>query len=199
MKKIKNMTAAEAKQAFTKWEAKHPRHDDFDFNAAQIGNYKELFKQADRESIIDLIYDLFNYGFMAGYKQSEVEQKAKIDKRVKDDMHRKLLELVYYLPFGYRAEYFYCMMSYLLPEDCLYLMPNRVTKPMLEIRAEREDRKAKESEPKPEQTAEEKRAGEYRCNIVRMIYDIENLDTIASIYSFIMGILSVKKGGVADE
>ena len=83
MKKIKNMTAAEAKQAFTKWEAKHPRHDDFDFNAAQIGNYKELFRQADRESIIDLIYDLFNYGFMAGYKQSEAEQKATIDKHVK--------------------------------------------------------------------------------------------------------------------
>ena len=32
-----------------------------------------------------------------------------------------------------------------------------------------------------------------------MIYDIESLDTIASIYSFIMGLLSVKKGGVADE
>ncbi len=199
MKKIKNMTAAEAKEAFTKWEVKHPRHDDFDFNSAQIGNYKELFRLADRESIIDLIYDLFNYGFMAGYKQAEAEQKAKVNKRIKDDMHRRLLELVYYLPFEYRAEYFYCMMSYLLPEDCFYLMPNRVAKPMLEIRAEREDRKAKEVEPKPEQTAEEKQAGEYRCNIARMIYDIESLDTIASIYSFIMGLLSVKKGGVADE
>ena len=30
-----------------------------DFNTAQIGNYKELFRQADRENIIDLIYDLF--------------------------------------------------------------------------------------------------------------------------------------------
>ena len=171
------MTAAEAKEAFTKWEVKHPRHDDFDFNSAQIGNYKELFRLADIESIIDLIYDLFNYGFMAGYKQSEAEQKAKIDKRVKDDMHRRLLELVYYLPFGYRAEYFYCM------------MPKRITKPMLEIRAEREDRKSKEAEPEPEQTAEEKQAGEYRCNIARMIYDIESLDTIASIYSFIIGLL----------
>ena len=64
MKKIKNMTDAEAKEAFTKWEVKHPRHDDFDFNSAQIGNYKELFRLADRESIIDLIYDLFNYGFI---------------------------------------------------------------------------------------------------------------------------------------
>ena len=31
------------------------------------------------------------------------------------------------------------------------------------------------------------------------MYDIKNLDTLASIYSFIMGMLSVKKGGVADE
>ena len=70
---------------------------------------------------------------------------------------------------------------------------------MLEIRAEREDRKAKEVEPEPEQTAEEKQAGEYRCNITRMIYDIESLDIIESIYSFIMGMLSVKKGDAADE
>ena len=46
-----------------------------------------------------------------------------------------------------------------------------------------------EAEPEPEQTAEEKQAGEYRCNIARMIYDIESLDTIASIYSFIIGLL----------
>lgn len=144
MKKIKNLTAAEAKEAFTKWEVKHPRHDDFDFNSAQIGNYKELFRLADRESIIDLIYDLFNYGFMAGYRQSEAEQKAKTDKRMYNDMHRRLLELVYYLPFGYRAEYFYCMMSHLLPEDCFYLMPKRITKPMLEIRAKIEEKKARE-------------------------------------------------------
>ena len=78
-------------------------------------------------------------------------------------------------------------------------MPNRITKPMLEIRAEHEERKAKEAEPEPEQTAEEKQAGEYRCNIARMIYDIESLDTIESIYSFIMGMLSTEKGGVADE
>ncbi len=47
--------------------------------------------------------------------------------------------------------------------------------------------------------AEEKQAGEYRCNIARMVYDIESLDTIESIYSFIIGLLSVKKGGAADE
>ncbi len=195
MKKIENMNFKEAKEAFTKWEVRHPRLDNYDMGGLVLVQCGEIARGTDREATATMLYDLFNYGFMAGYKQSEAELKAKIDKRVKDDIHRKLLELVYYLPFGYRAEYFYCMMSYLLPEDCFYLMPNRITKLMLEIRAEREDRKAKEAEPKPEQTAEEKQAGEYRCSIVRMIYDIENLDTIASIYSFIMGILSVKKGG----
>ena len=33
--------------------------------------------------------------------------------------------------------------------------------------------------------AEAKQAREYRCNIARMVYDIESLDTIESIYSFI--------------
>ena len=159
----------------------------------------EIARGADREATATMLYELFNYGFMDGYKQAEIELKAKVNKRVKDDMHRKLLGLVYYLPFGYRAEYFYCMMSYLLPEDCFKLMPNRITKPMLEIRAEREDKKAKEVDTKPEPTAEEKQAAEYRCNISRMIYDIESLDTIESIYSFIIGMLSVKKGGDADE
>lgn len=199
MKKIKNMNFKEAKEAFSKWEAKHPRLDDFDMGGLTLTQCGEIARGTDREAIATMLYDLFNYGFMAGYKQAEAEQKAKVNKRVKDDMHRRLLELVYYLPFGYRAEYFYCMMFYLLPEDCFYLMPNRITKPMLEIRAEREDRKAKEAESKPEQTAEEKQAGEYRCNIARMVYDIESLDTIESIYSFIVGMLSAKKGGDADE
>lgn len=197
MKKIENMNFQEAKEAFSKWEVKHPRLDDFDMGGLVLTQCGEIARGADREATATMLYDLFNYGFMAGYKQSEAEQKAKIDKRVKDDMHRKLLELVYYLPFGYRAEYFYCMMSYLLPEECFYLMPKRITKPMLEIRAEREDRKSKEAEPELEQTEEEKKTGEYRCNIARMIYDIENLDTIESIYSFIIGILSDEKGGVS--
>lgn len=193
MKKIENMNFQEAKEACSKWEAKHPRLDGFDMSGLVLTQCEEITRGTDREATATMLYDLFNYGFMAGYKQSEAELKAKIDKRVKDDMHRRLLELVYYLPFGYKAEYFYCMMSYLLPEDCFYLMPKKITKPMLEIRAEREDRKSKEAE--PEQTAEEKQDGEYRCNIARMIYDIESLDTIVSIYSFIIGLLSVKKGG----
>ena len=70
---------------------------------------------------------------------------------------------MHYVVFG-GIYYFYCMMSYLLPEDCFYLMPKKITKPMLEIRAEREDRKSKEAEPEPEQTAEEKQAVEDLVN-----------------------------------
>ena len=47
--------------------------------------------------------------------------------------------------------------------------------------------------------AEAKQAREYRCNIARMVYDIESLDIIESIYSFIMGMLSAEKGGGTDE
>ncbi|MDE7205185.1 MAG: hypothetical protein K2O91_25530 [Lachnospiraceae bacterium] len=160
MKTVKNMNIDEARQSFAKFEAKHLRNEDFDMSGLILAQCGEIARGIDREATATMLYDLFNYGFMAGYKQSEADLKTRINKRVKDDMHRRLLELVYYLPFGYRAEYFYCMMSYLLPEDCFYLMPNRITKPILAIRAEREDKKTREAaEQEPEQTAGEKKAG----------------------------------------
>lgn len=72
---------------------------------------------------------------------------------------------------------------------------------MLEIRAEREDRKAKEAEPEPEQTTEEKQVGEYRCNIARMVYDIENVDILMKIYTVAKTHLEIlqEKESVADE
>ena len=119
MKKICNMSIGEAKQAFDKWAGKNCIDDKFEMGGLQLTQYAEFLGKADL--------------------------KTKIDKRVKDESHNKLLELVYYLSFGYRAEYFYCMMSYLLPEDCFYLMPSRIKTPMLAIRAEREDKKSKRS------------------------------------------------------
>lgn len=77
-------------------------------------------------------------------------------------------------------------------------MPGRVAKPALAIRAEREDRKAKEAKLEPEQTAEEKKAGEYRCNITRMIHDIESVDWLIKIYFFIK-VFADDKEGIADE
>lgn len=196
MKHICNMTVPEAKQAFDKWIEKHQCPDDkFQMGGLQLTRYAELLGRANREELLTLICDIFNHGFMAGYKQPEVDLKVKIDKRVKDESHHKILELVYYLPFGYRAEYFYCMMSYLLPEDCFYLIPNRITKPILAIQAEREDRKATELEYK--QTEEEKRVGQYRCDITRIIYNIESVDILMKIYTCAKTHLAIlqEKGG----
>lgn len=74
-------------------------------------------------------------------------------------------------------------------------MPNRITKPMLAIQAEREERKAK---PEPEQTTEEKASRRYRRNITRMIHDIENVDWLIKIYSFIK-VFADDKEGIANE
>lgn len=153
MKKIKNMNFQEAKTAFSKWEAKHPRHDDFDMSGLLFAQCGEITREADRESIATMLYDLFNYGFMAGYKQSEADLKAKIDNRIYNDMHRRLLELVFYLPFGYDANYYYHIMVYGLPEDVISMLPSRQSKPILAIRAEAE---AKEERKKAEREERQK-------------------------------------------
>lgn len=145
MKKIKNMNFQEAKEAFSKWEAKHPRLDDFDMGGLTLTQCGEIARGADREAIATMLYDLFNYGFMAGYKQAEAEQKAKIDKRMYNDMHRRLLELVYFLPFGYHADYFYHIMVYSFEEGMLEAFyPKRIATPALEIRAKSKEKEARE-------------------------------------------------------
>ena len=104
----------------------------------------EITRGTDREATATMLYDLFNYGFMAGYKQAETEQKAKIDKRVK--VHRKLLEMVYFLPLGIHANFFYTfMVRYIGKEELEYLFPKKIAKPALEIIAadEAEEAKAK--------------------------------------------------------
>lgn len=50
---------------------------------------------------------------------------------------------------------------------------------------------------------EEHKAGheeieERKADVIRIVSELESLDTIESIYSFIMGMLSVEKGGVSD-
>lgn len=77
MKKIENMNFKEAKEAFSKWEAKHPRLDSFDMGGLVLVQCGEIARGTDREATATMLYDLFNYGFMAGYKQSEAELKAK--------------------------------------------------------------------------------------------------------------------------
>lgn len=140
MKKIKNMSIDEARQAFSKFEVKHPRNDDFDMNGLQINQFSELFERANKEDFASLLYDLFNYGFMAGYKQSEADLKAQIDKHMWNDTQRSLLELVYYLPFGYDVQFHYYHYAYMLPENAISRLPKRIASPILQIRAEREEK-----------------------------------------------------------
>lgn len=73
--------------------SKAPRLDDFDMGGLTLTQCGEIARGIDREAIPTMLYDLFNYGFMAGYKQAEAEQKAKIDKRMYNDMHRRLWNL----------------------------------------------------------------------------------------------------------
>lgn len=151
MKKIENMNIDETRQAFSKFKAKHTRNDDLGMSCLQLIRYAELLEKANHEELLDLISDIFNHGFMCGYKQSETDLKAKIDKRMYDDMHRRLLELVYYLPFGYQAEIFYNLIIFTLPEDAFRFMPKKQAKPALAIRAERETKKAREKAKREEQ------------------------------------------------
>lgn len=145
MKKIENMNIDEIRQAFSKFEAKHTRNDDLDMSCLQLIRYAELLEKANREELLDLISDIFNHGFMCGYKQSEKDLKAKIEKHIYNDAHRKLLELVYYLPLGYQAEFFYRVMIFSFDDGMIKaLYPRRIAKPALEIIAEHKAKEARE-------------------------------------------------------
>lgn len=146
MKHICNMSVPEAKQAFDKWIEKHQCPDDkFQMGGLQLTRYADLLGRANREELFTLICDIFNHGFMCGYKQSEANKKVEIDKRIYNEEHRRLLELVYHLPLGFNAGFFYRVMIFSFEEGMLKaLYPKRIARPALEIIAEHEAKKAKE-------------------------------------------------------
>lgn len=49
-----------------------------------------------------------------------------------------------------------------------------------------------------EHEKEHEETHECKSEVIRIVSELESLDTIESIYSFIMGMLSVEKGGVFD-
>ena len=104
MKKIGNMNYEELNQAFNSFSKKHSIEDDFDLNYNVINAIKPLL--TDNEALINALYNLFRYGFMAGYMQNEADRKAHFH----DETHRALTELCFNLPFGPYAEYFYSLM-----------------------------------------------------------------------------------------
>lgn len=146
MKHICNMSIAEAKQTFCKWIEKQQCPDDkFQMGGLQLTRYADLLGRANREELFDLISDIFNQGFMCGYKQSEADTKARIEKRIYNEEHRRLLELVYHLPLGFNADFFYRVMIFSFDDGMIEaLYPKRIAKPALEIIAEHEAKEARE-------------------------------------------------------
>lgn len=49
-----------------------------------------------------------------------------------------------------------------------------------------------------EHKKEHEETQERKAEVIRIVSELESLDIIESTYSFIMGMLSVKKGGVSD-
>lgn len=50
---------------------------------------------------------------------------------------------------------------------------------------------------KEEHKAEHEQVTERKAEVIRIVSELESLDAIESIYSFIMGMLSEKKGGIS--
>ena len=59
---------------------------------------------------MQIIADIYNYGFMNGAKQTEKQTTDKYNKvfnRSEEKHHKDLVELAYYLPAGMGADYLY--------------------------------------------------------------------------------------------
>ena len=121
MKAIKNMNTAEIKAALDKYIAKHPVTDKFDLQGLQLCEYAEntmaAVQTGNNEAVSQIIADIYNYGFMNGAKQIEkqtTDNYNKVFDRSIEQHHKDLAELVYNLPFGIGADYFYTFMVLML-------------------------------------------------------------------------------------
>lgn len=110
MKATKNMNIAEIKTALDKYTAKHPVTDKFDLQGLQLCEYAENIKAAvqsgNDEALMQIIADIYNYGFMNGAKQT-TDKYNKVFNRSEEKHHKDLVELAYYLPAGIGADYLY--------------------------------------------------------------------------------------------
>lgn len=117
MKATKNMNIAEIKAALDKYTAKHPVTDKFDLQGLQLCEYAENIRAAvqtgNNEAVSQIAADIYNYGFMNGAKQT-TDKYNKVFNRSNEQHHKDLAELVYNLPFGIGADYFYTFMVLML-------------------------------------------------------------------------------------
>lgn len=192
MKKIKNMTYPDFKKSFASFFKRHGINDDFDMSYSVINAAYPLL--TDKEAAINVFYDIFRYGFMAGYKQKEKAVNDRTKKHIYNENQRKLVELTYYLPFGRSAEYFYTMMALDLHKYGLErLLPKKQRKNLEEcVKAiERHNvTKQEEANKKLEQkrtamTPEEKEQSNLKFEMLQKTLHVENLQTIKKILEII--------------
>ena len=191
MKKIKNMNYQEAKKSFESFSKKNEIKDSYDMNIQIVNHIEEAVGK--QGILFDAIYDVYCFGFMAGYKQKSEDFEIKHNEHFAgshEEAHRKLTELAYYLPFGLDAEYLYSFSVWKLYYDCPGIeqrMPRKQMKDFLEIIQKHEERKEQRESEKTESKTEEPllAAEEYKEKIIEMVKKIENVYWLRSIYVFI--------------
>ena len=154
MKKIKNMNYQEAKKSFESFSKKNEIKDNYDMNIQIVNHIEEAVGK--QGILLDAIYDVYCFGFMAGYKQKSEDIEIKHNEHFAgshEEAHRKLTELAYYLPFGIDAEYLYAFSVMKLHLDCPGIeqyMPKKQMKDFLEIVQNGEERKEQSEAEKTE-------------------------------------------------
>ena len=194
MKKIKNMNYQEAKKSFESFSKKNEIKDNYDMNIQIVNHIEEAVGK--QGILFDAIYDVYCFGFMAGYKQKSKDFETKHNEHFAgshEEAHRKLTELAYYLPFGIGSEYLYSFSVLKLHNDCPGIeqrMPRKQMKDFLEIVQKSEERNGQGEAEKTENKTEEPLLPneEYKEKIIEMVNRIENNEWLRFIYRFMQGL-----------
>lgn len=190
MKKIKNMNYQEAIQSIENFSKKKSINESFDMN---IQVAKDIEALADnQEAFLNAIYNVFRFGFMAGYKQNSKEFEIKHNEHFSgqhEEAHKKLTELAYYLPCGIGAEYLYEIFVAFLNNhypNIEQMMPNKQMKAFLET-IQKHDEGMTQFEAKREEKAAEEpllTEEEYTDNITKklsQLHDAKALKIVSDI------------------
>lgn len=187
------MTYEDARNSFASFSKKHSIKDDFDMNYSIINAAQSHL--TDKEAVIDTFYDVFCYGFMAGYKQKEKEVKDHMESHMFNESQRKLVELAYCLPFGRGAEEFYVYMVLRLCHDDVIeqYLPAKQRKPFIECYKASEQRQEKRNEEarkereqkRASMTPEEKEQSDLKFEMMQKILYVEDLQIIKQILDII--------------
>ena len=194
------MNYQEAKKSFESFSKKNEIKDNYDMNIQIVNHIEEAIGK--QGILFDAIYDVYCFGFMAGYKQKSKDFETKHNEHFAgshEEAHRKLTELAYYLPFGLDAEYLYSFSVWKLYYDCPGIeqyLPRKQMKDFLEIVQNGEERKEQSEAEKTEKAEKTENkteepllaAEEYKEKIIEMVNRIENNEWLRFIYRFMQGL-----------